>query len=58
MILPGTIRRDGSRGCPLPVEEDARRLLALEEGDQVTVTYTGDLTEVDPAPVAVDIQKD
>ena len=33
-------------------------LTGLEEGDQVTVTYTGDLTEVDPAPVAVDIQKD
>ena len=29
----------------------------LEEGDKVTVTYTGELGSEDPAPVAVSIQK-
>lgn len=30
---------------------------ALEEGDRVTVTYTGTLGSEDPAPVAVAIEK-
>ena len=30
---------------------------ALEEGDQVKVTYTGTLGSEDPAPVAVSIEK-
>ena len=29
---------------------------ALEEGDRVTVTYTGELESEDPAPVAVSIE--
>ena len=29
----------------------------LEEGDSVTVTYTGELGSEDPAPVAVSITK-
>ena len=30
---------------------------SLEEGDSVTVTYTGELDSEDPAPVAVSIEK-
>ena len=30
---------------------------ALEEGDSVTVTYTGELDSEDPAPVAVAVEK-
>ena len=30
---------------------------ALEEGDSVTVTYTGELGSEDPAPVAVSVEK-
>ena len=30
---------------------------ALEEGDRVAVTYTGELGSEDPAPVAVSIEK-
>ena len=30
---------------------------SLEEGDSVTVTYTGELGSEDPAPVAVSVEK-
>ena len=30
---------------------------SLEEGDRVTVSYTGQLGSEDPAPVAVSIEK-
>lgn len=37
--------------------DEAVDLSGLEEGDSVTVTYTGTLDSDDPAPVAISIEK-
>lgn len=37
--------------------DEAVDLSSLEEGDSVTVTYTGTLDSDDPAPVAITIEK-
>lgn len=64
--ISGTVNRIGSYLVLLDGENEYRKFDfgedvdpdTLEEGDQVTVTYTGDLEQEDPLPVAIAIEKE
>ena len=63
--ISGTINRLGDYLVLLDGDEyrvfdfgDSVDTSSLEEGDRVTVTYTGTLGSEDPAPVATAIQKE